>query len=368
MITIRRESPIIQSARVLQTLGMFDVPPADRSVLEWTPRLPLAEKPWSIGLIVGPSGAGKSTIARELFGDALRTGFDWPCDRAILDAFPAGMSIKDITGYLTAVGFGSPPAWLRPFPVLSTGEQFRVTMARALAESVELVVIDEFTSVVDRQVAKVASSTVAKAVRRLGRQFVAVSCHEDILEWLQPDWVYQPAGDVFEWRCLQRRPSLDLAVHAIDRTAWPVFAPYHYLSRDLAKGAQCFGAFLEDRCVAFTAYTHFPHPRTRNIKMGHRLVVLPDYQGLGIAGRLDDWLGQSLYERGYRYHNCVAHPAMLAFYGKSPRWRLERTGRLGRGTTSSAKSLRAHQQSFSNQRISSTFVYVPPQEAPCAAS
>jgi ABC-type ATPase with predicted acetyltransferase domain len=35
--------------------------------------------------------------------------------------------------------------------------------------------VDEFTSVVDRQVAKVASHTVQKAVRRQSRQLVAVT-------------------------------------------------------------------------------------------------------------------------------------------------------------------------------------------------
>jgi ABC-type ATPase with predicted acetyltransferase domain len=84
---------------------------------------------------------------------------------------------------------------LRPFRVLSNGEQFRVTIARALAEQPELLVFDEFTSVVDRNVAKVASAAIAKAVRRRKQKFIAVSCHHDIIEWLQPDWIYEPAGD-----------------------------------------------------------------------------------------------------------------------------------------------------------------------------
>ena len=59
--------------------------------------------------------------------------------------------------------------WLRPFHVLSNGEQFRATIARALAESAkgrELVVIDEFTSVVDRTVAQIGSAAIAKTIRR----------------------------------------------------------------------------------------------------------------------------------------------------------------------------------------------------------
>ena len=130
---------------------------------------------------------------------------------------------------------------MRPYAVLSNGEKFRVDMARTLAEMPDLAVVDEFTSVVDRQVAQVGSSCVAKAVRRRGRKFVAVSCHYDILDWLQPDWVFQPHTGVFERRCLQRRPELDLEIHEAGRDAWPTFRPHHYLSAGLSHGQRRVG-------------------------------------------------------------------------------------------------------------------------------
>lgn len=177
-----RAVEIVRTPRVKQLEGMFDVPPSKRSEQRWQVNLPLEDRPWAVGLIVGPSGCGKSTIAREAFGPALVAGFDWPVDKAIVDAFPAKMGIKDVTGLLSSVGFSSPPSWLRPFRCLSNGEQFRVTIARALAEQPELAVIDEFTSVVDRTVAKIASTAIAKAVRRSKRRLIAVSCHYDIVD------------------------------------------------------------------------------------------------------------------------------------------------------------------------------------------
>ena len=105
-----------------------------------------------------------------------------------IDGFSAG-SIKDITAVLTAVGFSSPPSWIKPYRVLSSGERFRCDLARAILEGGDLVVFDEFTSVVDRTVARIGSAAVAKAVRRMGRRFVAISCHYDIAAWLEPDWV-----------------------------------------------------------------------------------------------------------------------------------------------------------------------------------
>src|SRR5689334_11070288 len=203
--------PIVRTPRVRQLEGIFDVPPAERSEQRWSVDLPLDEREWRIGLIVGPSGCGKSTLARELFSDALVAGFDWPADLSLVDAFPKALGIKEITGLLSSVGFSSPPSWLRPFRCLSNGEQFRVTMARALSERRELVAIDEFTSVVDRSVARIGSAAIASAVRRgsaerNGRRFVAVSCHYDIVDWLQPDWTFDPSSAEFRWRSLRRRP------------------------------------------------------------------------------------------------------------------------------------------------------------------
>src|SRR5437588_6915158 len=182
-------SPVVDSPRVSQMRGIFDLPAERTSSLEWDAELPLAERPWNLGLIVGPSGCGKSTIARHLFADALARQAPlaaWPADRSVLDAFPSGMPIKEIVELLSSVGFSSPPAWLRPFGVLSTGQQFRVTLARLLAESPELCVMDEYTSVVDRTVAQVGSAALAKTVRQRKQRFVAVTCHNDVEEWLQP--------------------------------------------------------------------------------------------------------------------------------------------------------------------------------------
>lgn len=359
--------PIATTARTLQLSSMFDIPASERSTVHWDVHMPLGAQEWKVGLIVGPSGSGKSTIARHLFGDAVITGYDWPKDHSVIDAFPASMSIRDVSALLGAVGFNTPPSWMRPYHVLSTGEQFRVTIARALSDTRSLVCIDEFTSVVDRQVAQIASHSVQKAVRRTeNKQLVALSCHYDIIDWLQPDWIYEPQLDNFQWRSLRRRldgsaerPNLDFSVYAVDRGTWRLFAQHHYLSRELSGSAQCFGGYINGKLVAFNSYLHLPHPVNKKIKIGHRLVVLPDYQGIGIGGIFEDWLGEYLYSKGYEYHNVVAHPALLHYFAQSPRWERHRTGRGVPTGKTSTENLRKHNLRMSIRRVSSTFVYKP---------
>lgn len=307
---ILRETTVVHSPRVMQVEGIFDVPPSERSRESWTVNLPLEVQSWNIGLIVGPSGCGKSTIARELFGQAVCTGFDWPEDQSILDGFPE-MSIKEITEILSSVGFSSPPLWLRPFRVLSTGQQMRVTIARLLAEQKDLAVMDEFTSVVDRTVAQIGSAAIAKTVRRRQQKFIAVTCHYDVADWLQPDWIYQPHTNEFGWRSLQRRPAIELEISRVHHQAWELFKSYHYLSSALNKSAVCFCAFWNDVPVAFSALLHFPHSKMHNVKREHRTVCLPDYQGVGIGNALSAWVGALCRGLEYRYQSQTTNPQMV---------------------------------------------------------
>ena len=230
---------LARSSRVQQLEAMFDVPGKEASQLEWHGEVPLDDKPWNVGLIVGPSGCGKSVIMRELF--SMGRVHQWDNDSAVIDGFDASMSIEDVTKICQAVGFNTIPAWLRPYRVLSVGEQFRVNLARSLSEDDDPIIVDEFTSVVDRQVAKIGSHAVQKYVRRNKRQFVGASCHYDVVDWLQPDWTLEPATMTFTWRCLQQRPRMAGRISQVNYGYWKQFSRFHYLTATLHRGARCTG-------------------------------------------------------------------------------------------------------------------------------
>ena len=330
-------SKIEVTPRVLQLRGVFDVPPAPESRSEWHIDLPLEEREWSVGLIVGPSGAGKSTLARHLFGESIVSGFEWPDSMSIVDGFDAELSIADVTGILSSVGFSSPPSWLRPYRVLSTGEKFRVDMARALSEGRALTVVDEFTSVVDRTVAQIGSAAIARAVRSRGRRFVAVGCHYDVIDWLQPDWVLEPHVGKFVWRSLQRRPAVELEIRRTAREAWELFAPHHYLSGDLNRAARCFVALWGGRPCAFTAILSMPHATVSNAWREHRTVCLPDFQGVGIGNAMSDAIGSVVRGCGGQYYSRTTSPGMIASRRRSKHWTTTGIGPTGkRGKTSTS--------------------------------
>jgi GNAT superfamily N-acetyltransferase len=342
--------PVFDSFRVQQVAGMFDVPIARRATERFHVELPELGDDWRIGLIVGPSGSGKTTIARKIFGDRLYPCPGWPHDRAVVDCL-GERPIKQITRLFTAVGFSSPPSWIKPYHVLSQGEQFRCDLARALSsgqwsvasgqqvtsnwplatDHCPPVVFDEFTSVVDRNVARIASAAIAKGIRQgtIACRFVAVTCHYDVTEWLQPDWVLDMATSTFQRRCL-RRPSIELEIFRCRRAAWPMFARHHYLSGSLARRARCFLALWEGVPVAFCATVSLIGRKDRwRIS---RIVTLPDYQGVGIGTAVLEAVAELHRGEGHRVNCTASHPAVIAHWRRSPRWRpiaVKKTGSRG---------------------------------------
>jgi GNAT superfamily N-acetyltransferase len=392
-ITAQVHCPIHDSFRVRQVAGMFDLAITPQTSARFQVEVPGADEPWSIGLIVGPSGSGKTTVARQAFGQNFAGPADWPTDRAVIDCF-GERTIKEITHTLSSVGFSSPPAWLRPYAVLSNGEKFRCDLAQALLgerqnaegrmqnenvkgenlagssfctqHSALCIVFDEFTSVVDRTVARIGSAAVSKAIRsgRIDRRFVAVSCHYDIVEWLEPDWVLDMAtGKLARGRL--RRPAIQLQIIRAHRAAWNVFKRHHYLSADLHPAAACYVAVVEGSPAVFTAVLPFPHPIVPGYRE-HRVVCLPDFQGLGLGNALSEFVASLYIATGKPYTSTTSHPAMIRHRAHSRLWRMSRgPSRAKRGAS---QSMAAMKRTSSFSRLTASFGYVGPprlDEAEC---
>jgi ABC-type ATPase with predicted acetyltransferase domain len=177
-----------ESFRAQSVIGSFTLNDV-KMEKQFVGSIPIEREKWQIGVIVGRSGTGKTSIAKQLFQKEYIRGFEYKSD-TVLDDFPENVSVSEITSALCNVGFASPPDWLKAYERLSQGEKMRVDIARALCLNQKLIVFDEFTSVVDREIAKVSAFAIAKAVRRTSKRFIAVTCHYDVVDWLEPDWVF----------------------------------------------------------------------------------------------------------------------------------------------------------------------------------
>ena len=143
---------------------------------------------WNIMLICGKSGSGKSTILREI-GDIKPIEYDY--QKAVISQFP-NLTEEEACDLLCGVGLASVPTWLRKPQELSNGERARLDLCKAIYEAGkgQIIYVDEFTSVVNRDVAKSMSYALQRYIRQNNLKIIIASCHFDIIEWLQPDYVF----------------------------------------------------------------------------------------------------------------------------------------------------------------------------------
>jgi len=355
MTDIRLTSRIENTARVIQIRGMFDIKASKTETVVIKDNLPnLDERSWNIGLIVGASGTGKSTIAKERFKECFDPQVSWN-EHSLIDNFDKKQHLKDIVNILTAVGLSSPPTWLRPFDSLSTGEKFRATTARLLLDYPQLVAVDEFTSVVDRTVAQVASCAIAKTVRKRQQRFVAVSCHYDIIEWLQPDWLYEPHSGHFEWRSLRQRPPIHARIISVDTQAWQLFARHHYLDSTLHQAARCFVTLIENIPAVFIAVLPLPHPKLTNAYRVSRIVTMPDFQGIGIGTQVLTTIAAAYRAHQKHLYITTSHPALMRSLNSNREWQMTRKPSR---VTAIGKTSTIRYKPESANRITASFRYI----------
>lgn len=325
---IVRKSEPKQSFRVASIIGKFDL--QSNSIEErFTGNIDISDN-WQIGLIVGKSGTGKTTIAKQLFENAYITNFEYQSE-TVLDDMPKDKSVDEITRAFNSVGFSSPPSWLKPYSVLSNGEKMRCDLARAILSENDLFVFDEFTSVVDRQVAQVGSFAMQKAIRKTDKKFIAVTCHFDVEDWLLPDWVFNTDTMTFQSFEGQKKNKPDIKFEIFsygDKTIWKMFAKYHYLSHSHNNAASVYIATVNDAVAGFISILHLPHPKTKTIKKVHRLVILPDYQGIGIGIKLLNEIGDIYLKQKWRFTIVTSAPSLINALKKSNQWTCKHFGRM----------------------------------------
>jgi energy-coupling factor transporter ATP-binding protein EcfA2 len=292
-----------------------------------------SEEGWNIGLIVGPSGTGKSSLGQRLVDVTPLAEWwrpKWPADVPIVDAIDPDGEFNDVTAALAAVGLGDVPAWLRPYSVLSTGEKFRADLARLAAETPPAVVVDEFTSVVDRQIAKIGALAFSKAWRRTTGRAVLLSCHYDIAEWLTPDWVFDTGTGQLARERLQR-PRFQLEVRDGGWQLWPLFEPHHYLKAARMPFSRCYVGFVDGEPVCHMAVSGKTVGKGgKREARACRLVVMPEWQGAGVGLRFLNFVCQfyldgkgALGFEGKRTTSLfhTSHPGLVSALRRDPKWR-----------------------------------------------
>ena len=321
-IKIKHTSENFKTFRAEKVKSLFNA--ENGHTWEHTANLPIEDEGWQIGLIVGPSGSGKTSIGKQIWDSGITNLTEgWNPNLPIIEDIAPSKSMNEVTSALSAVGLGDVPAWLRPFKVLSNGEQFRAGLARLICDAPNKVIVDEFTSVIDRQIAKVGAAAFAKTWRKGNGQIVLLSCHYDIIEWLQPDWIYDTAEARFSRDCLRQRPTIDLKIYQVSGSAFRHFKPHYYLDLPHPVAAQYFIGIIGDEPVCHLAVTPL---FTAKAYRATRLVVMPEWQGIGVGTKFLNAVCQYHLDGngrcGHKYPVFfhTSHPQLCGALRHSSKW------------------------------------------------
>lgn len=332
---VRLENPISDSFRCQRAANSLDIDVTKKSIHELKIEVDL-ETPYSVGLIVGSSGSGKTTLAKQIFGqDCFKSVLDE--SKPIIEQFPEFMSYDECATILNGIGLSAVTCWIRPACTLSNGQKARAEAALAMISSEHPIVLDEWTSVVDRTVAKAMSHCIQKFARKNRRRVVLNSCHYDVLEWLNPDWIIDcNKSEFIDRRSLRpdervRKEKIQFDVREVDRSTWKYFSKYHYLSERLPGGRiYLFGLFHENDQIGFQCFANYVPTRRGKIAIYHfnRTVVHPDYCGLGLGIHLINATSSVMRERyHYRIMGKFSSTPVYKSLIKDHRWELFETRR-----------------------------------------
>ena len=106
------------------------------------------------------------------------------------------------------------------------------------------------------------------------------------------------------------------------------------MNHDLMTAAQCYGLYNDKNdIVGFIGIHHFPHPRNKKIKKVTRLVILPEYQGIGLGIRFLNEIAKMYVAKGWDFAIQTSARNLIMSLKKSDNWILARYGSEGRFST-----------------------------------
>ena len=85
---------------------------------------------------------------------------------------------------------------------------------------------------------------------------------------------------------------------------------------------------INDKLVGFSAVLPFPHGNLKNTYRESRLVIMPDYQGIGLGSFFSDYIAERYKQQSKLFYSTTSNPALIKYRQKSEKWIIKRAGRV----------------------------------------
>ena len=264
--------------------------------------------------ITGCSGSGKSSLLRvlkEQYGyDDLGLQQVMNEDKALIDLI--GQDTKEAIGLLSICGLAEAKLFVKRPHELSDGQKYRFQLAWLLDQKRSMIMIDEFTSFLDRTTATVVAFNIQKICRRNNIKLIVATAHNDLEEFLKPDVKIDfKTGDGVEttYNTVEdSNPFIQhLTIEEATKQDFSDFIKYHYKNIKAVPGQKkMYKLMYKDRAIGLAVYAvasrmlsgrntyfnkHYMSPKgyplmdkvNSDFISASRFIIHPQYRGCGLG-------------------------------------------------------------------------------------
>jgi ABC-type transport system involved in cytochrome c biogenesis ATPase subunit len=267
-------------------------------------------KPTDIVLITGDSGSGKSALLKAIKADLASEAQDAkeiPIQQDVPIIETLGNNTTSAIEALSQVGLNDAFIFLRPYQQLSDGQKHRYQTALLAASRKPFWVLDEFTSSLDRDTAKILAFNVQKQARKMGKAVIAATTHRDILRDFAPNvHIHKRYGKEiiikYHPKAKAKHCSLtrQMTIQQGTTADYKALSQFHYRESRLPPPKKIFSLKRKDELCGVIVFSNPPpmcfgrakvwkgnmQQLNKQVSTISRVVVHPKYRSIGLGEKL----------------------------------------------------------------------------------